>query len=240
MAVMPRRALDGLSIRATPFDLMGNGEPVPLLTSAQRQQLASLATKLNVRSGHILYREDTLATAIFICADGAVKSYRELPSGTRRVAMFLFGGDIFGLAENGRYVNTAQAIATSTVYRIPVDVLTALLRQDPELDFQFLCKVTHELREAQRRIIAMGRRDATGRVAMFLHMIRRRHPGRLARNVIPLPMSRSDIAGYLGLSLEAVSRATGALVKEGLLAFDGRHSVRILDPAKLDKLAADV
>jgi CRP/FNR family transcriptional regulator len=237
---MPRRAVDALSIRATPFDLMGNGEAVPLLTSAQRQQLASVATKLQVRSGHVLYREDTLAESIFICADGAVKSFRELPSGTRRVAMFLFAGDIFGLAENGRYVNTAQTIAPSTVYRIPVDVLTALLRQDPELDFQFLCKVTHELREAQRRIIAMGRRDATGRFAMFLHMIRRRHPGRFAKSVIPLPMSRSDIAAYLGLSLEAVSRATGSLVKDGLLAFDGRHSVRVLDEARLDRLAADV
>jgi len=237
---MPRRVLDALSIRATPFDLMGNGEPMPLLTSAQRQQLVSVATKLTVKSGHILYREDTLAEFIFVCAEGAVKSYRELPSGTRRVAMFLFGGDIFGLAENGRYVNTAQAISPSTIYRLPVDVLTALLRQDPDLDFQFLCKVTHELREAQRRIIAMGRRDAAGRVAMFLHMIRRRQSGRLEHNTIPLPMSRSDIAGYLGLSLEAVSRATGALVKDGMLAFDGRHSVRILDADRLDKLAADV
>jgi len=220
---------------------MGNGEPVPLLTSAQRQQLVSVATKLTVRAGHVLYREDTVATSIFVCADGAVKSFRELPSGTRRVAMFLFGGDIFGLAENGRYVNTAQAIVPSTIYRLPVDVLTALLRQDPELDFQFLCKVTHELREAQRRIIAMGRRDATGRVAMFLLMIRRRHPsGRLQGNAIPLPMSRSDIAGYLGLSLEAVSRATGSMVKDGMLAFDGRHSVRVLDQERLDKLAADL
>ena len=81
---------------------------------------------------------------------GVVKSFRELPSGKRRVATFLFPDDIFGLSEAGRYVNTTQTVTAATIYELDTERLKALLLQDPQLQIQFLCKVTHELREAQR------------------------------------------------------------------------------------------
>ena len=87
-----------------------------------------------------------------------------------------------------------------------------MLRRDPELQLAFLCKVTHELREAQRRAMAIGRRDAAGRLAMFLIMLRDHLGGRDADpNCVPLVMSRSDIADFLALSLEAMSRASADL-----------------------------
>jgi CRP-like cAMP-binding protein len=175
-----------------------------------------------------------------VVAEGIVKSFRDLPSGKRRIAAFLFPSDLFGLAENGRYVNTAQAITRVTVYRLPSDQLAEVLRRDADLQFQFLCKVTHELRESQRRAILITRRDAPGRLAMFLRGVGRHLADVDEPDVIALPMSRSEIAEFLALSLETVSRATVALEKRGLVAFEGRHSVRILDPIRLGKLAAKV
>jgi CRP/FNR family transcriptional regulator len=212
----------------------------PLLTPRQRQQLLGIATRLRVPARLVLYREETEATSIFIVAGGVVKTFRDLPSGRRWVTAFLFRNDLFGLAEKGVYVRTAQAITPVTLYRIKYDALTDMLRRDPELEFQFLCKVTHELREAQRQTIVVGRKDAPGRLAMFIQELEEhtRRPNDGGRSVIDMPMSRSDTASYLGLSLESVSRATRALERQGIVKFIDRHRLRILNHTKFDRLVS--
>jgi CRP/FNR family transcriptional regulator len=185
-----------------------------------------------------LYREESVAHWIFIVSHGVMKAYRDLPSGKQRIMAFLFPHDLFGLAESGHYVNTLQSVTAVTLYRIEVATLTAMLHRDSELEFQFLTKVTHELRESLRRGLVIGRRDAVGRVAMFLRMLEQRmhsHPNTMH---IDIPMSRSDMANYLGLSLEAVSRACRTLERTGVVAFDGLHAARVVNRARLDKLAA--
>ena len=226
------------SIRAITFGKSQDVGAKRLLTVRERQKLANIGTRMKVPARSILCREETDADWIFIVTEGVVKSFRELPSGKRRLAAFLFAADVFGLAENGRYVNTAQAITGVTLYRIPIDSLTALFNRDPELGFKFLVKATHELRAAQRRAIVLTRRDALGRLAMFLRMLEKDGPRVSERGVISIPMSRSDIADYLGMSLEAVSRASSGLARHGLVAFDGRHIVRIIDRKRFDELVA--
>jgi CRP-like cAMP-binding protein len=151
---------------------------------------------------------------------------------------FLFQDDIFGLAESGLYVNTTQAVTPVTLYRIEVPTLTAMFRRDSDLQFQFLCKVTDVLRSSFRKQILVGRRDAAGRVAMFLRMLEHEMCDKGEESDIDIPMSRSDIANYLGLSLEAVSRACRALEQKGIVDFIGRHSARIVNRQRFDKLTS--
>jgi CRP-like cAMP-binding protein len=185
----------------------------------------------------VLYREDTAATCVFINAEGVVKAFKDLPSGRRWVTAFLYPDDVFGLAENGLYIRTAQAVTHATLYRIKVDTLLETLRHDPDLQFQFLCKLTHELREAQRQTIAVGRRDAVGRLTMFIRQLERSSGAQArASRDIEMPMSRSDIASYLGLSLESVSRASRVLERRGIVCFPSRHVVRILNQAQFDRI----
>jgi CRP-like cAMP-binding protein len=167
-----------------------------------------------------------------------VKSFRDLASGRRRIVTFLFQRDVFGLAETGRYVNTTKTITESLLYRIPYETLSAALQRDAELQFRFLCKVTDKLREAQRQAIVLGRRDAIGRLAMFFKMLESYGVGQHPRGLIPLPMRRTDIAEYLGLSAEAVSRAARLLAVRRIVAFVGGHSVRVKDRAGFESLVA--
>lgn len=211
-----------------------------LLTTEQRNSLTKIGTRVVAPARTVFYSEDTPATDIYICISGAARSFRMLRNGGRRIQVFLFAEDVFGLAEDGRYLNSVQAIVPSTVLRLPRPALAALLLSDPDLEFQFLCKVTYELREAQRRSIVLTRRDAAGRLAMFLTMMRKQQRGKATRELIPLPMSRSDVAAFIGHSLEAVSRATTELKAQGIIAFQGAHLVKVLDPVRLDKLASDV
>jgi CRP/FNR family transcriptional regulator, anaerobic regulatory protein len=229
-------------MHAIPFDTVSAaGVATQLLTERHRQNLVGLATPLNVPRRTIVYRQDTLARSIFMIADGVVKSYRDLTSGKRRILAFLFPGDVFGLAEKGQFVNTTQTVTRATIYRIPVDALKDLLRRDPDLQFRFLCKVTHQLREAQRHTILVSGHTAAGKIALFLKMLERDghwHPDHSAPRCIAMPMTRADIADYLGMSAEAVSRCTSRLVRRGIVAFPDRHRVRILNPAELDRLAS--
>jgi CRP-like cAMP-binding protein len=231
---------DAPSLRAMTFRAISGSHPVRLLSKAQRQQVASIATRLRLRPRAFIYREETPARWVFIIASGVVKSFRDLPSGKRRIAAFLFPEDIFGLAENGHYVNTAQAVTDVRLYRLPLDDLERLFVRDGELQLQFLCKVTHALRQAQRQKIVLTRRDAAGRVAMFLSMLERRASEAGDTSAISVPMSRSDVASYLGLSLEAVSRATASLTRCRTIAFVDRHTVRVVDRDRFDQLVADV
>ena len=236
----PKTADREPTIRVTPYlELPPHG--TPLLTERQRQALIQLATRLRLPSRTIVYEEDSPAKWLFIVADGAVKTFRDLPSGRRRIANFLFRGDIFGLAEKGKYVNTAQALTRSSLYRIGLAELTDAFHHDVSLQYIFLCKVTHELREQQRRAIAIARRDAPGRLAMFLVMLRSHLFGPEShQELIPLVMSRSDIADFLALSREATSRASTELERRGLVEFQRGRMVKIIDDAKLTQLAAAV
>ena len=189
------------TLRAIPFTASGGAEAL-LLSSAQREQLAQIGVRIRLPARMVILREESPADWVFAISDGCVKCYRELPSGKRALSAFLFSHDIFGLAENGRYVNTVQAISNVTLFRVPTMELANLLKQDGNLQFQFLSKVTHELRSAQRRATMINRRDAVGRFAMFIALMGNRSPvltdgqevaladGALRHRRLPRPVAR--------------------------------------------------
>ena len=246
-AIVPKRAVKRFgaappppSLRGLPF-LKSTAENEVRLTAPQREQLMQIGLRMRVPARTVIYREGDPADAVFVVMEGAVKCYRHLPSGKRVLSAFLFARDLFGLAEDACYVNTAQAASETVMYRLPLVDLTVLLKQDGELQFQFLSKILHELREAQRRAILVNRRDAPGRLAMFLAlMASRQGPLATQHGKVMLPMTRSDIADYMGLSLESVSRAAAQLERKGVASFAGRHEASILDRGRLAKLASAV
>jgi len=222
---------------AIPFLKTAGTGPVELLSDAQRQQLVRSAAVRHFPARTIVYRTGTAADSVFVIGEGVVKSYRDLASGRRRIAAFLFARDLFGLAEAGHYVNTVETITPVRAYEISVEALTELFQREPGIELQFLCKLVHVLREAQHHAIIIGRRDAVGRLAMLLRLLQKQSL-QGGRKDIALPMSRSDIANYLGMSLEAVSRASRRLELQGMVEFVGRHEVRILDRQRFEALAA--
>ncbi|HEX4971624.1 MAG TPA: Crp/Fnr family transcriptional regulator [Steroidobacteraceae bacterium] len=223
---------------AIPFLKEASGsDPVELLSDAQREKLVRLATVRELPARTVVYRAGSPADSVFIIGEGVVKSYRDLASGRRRIAAFFFARDLFGLAEAGYYVNTVQTITPVRLYDIKLEALTALFKREPDIELQFLCKVVHVLREVQHHTIIIGRRDAAGRLAMLLRLLQKQSLAQGHRD-IALPMSRSDIANYLGLSPEAVSRASRRLERQGIVEFHGRGEVRVIDRQRFAAIAA--
>jgi CRP-like cAMP-binding protein len=218
-------------LRGLPF-LTSVGQDEITLSSGQREALLQIGLRTCLRPNRPIYSSGAPADWVFVVAEGVVKCFRDLSSGRRAVCAFLFARDLFGLAENGRYLNSARSVTAVTLYRLPLQQLAELLKQDGQLQFHFLSKITHELRESHRRALILGRRDAIGRMAMFIALMAGRsgaHDGR--GPIVALPMTRTDMADFLSLSLEAVSRASAELERRGLVTFPDRHHVRILRSA---------
>ena len=183
-----------------------------------------------------LYREGDRADAVFNLSNGVVKSYKRL-DGAEHIVGFLFPGDLVGLAEEGTYANSVKAATEVTGYRIPVVALETMMRRDPALEFHVIVKLCHELREAQRHAFLLSKRSALAKIALFLHMLEAyQRTGAEPTQEVYIPMSRSDIAAYVSMSLEAVSRSFKTLAG-GAIAFRDRHHARILSHSQLEALA---
>src|SRR5579875_2469025 len=170
-------------------------------------------------------------------AAGVVKAFRTLTDGRQRIVAFLFAEDLIGLAEEGVYVNQAEAVTAVTAYRIPLRALDNLARTDPTLDYSLLLKLTHELRAAQCHALILARHDAVGRIAMFIAMLQRLQQERgVNGDEIRLPMSRSDIADYVGMPLSTVSRSFRSLIAGNIVRFTDRRHLRIIDRARFEEL----
>ena len=188
-----------------------------------------------------IYSEGQHTDAAFNIITGVVKAYKTAPDGSEHVTAFLFPDDIFGLSEEGKHTNSTKALTPLALYRFPVATLRSRLAKDADLEFHVICKLLHELRETQRHAFLLARRRALSKVAMFLQLLENLQAARGERTAeIYLPMTRSDIGEYLGISLEAVSRAFRILTTRGVIKSRDRRHLKIADRSTFDKIAADI
>ncbi|CAN7713999.1 Crp/Fnr family transcriptional regulator [Caballeronia sp. dw_19] len=226
------------SIYATPFQRSGDGAAVELLSVSEQDELIGISRLINVRRHTVLYPEGGQALFVYNIVSGVAQTYQLQPNGDRRITSFLFPRDLMGLSENGTYVATAQSLTPVIAYKIPIDALGAILERDPRLDINLLCKLCHELRQSQHHTITVSKNDGPARLANFLLWIERAYvtPGQPVGELM-LPMTRHDVADYVGLSVESVSRALHSLESQGAILRNGPRFITLLDISKLRRLA---
>jgi CRP/FNR family transcriptional regulator len=193
-----------------------------------------------------LFRSGDAQTLLYVVRAGALKTVALGADGEENVLGFHVPGEIIGLdaLANGHHLCEAVALADSQVCGIPYSELTNLVAGEPELgrhQFQLFGKGTLD---SQDHVQLLMRRQADERIAMFLlsmlHRVRRgvEETGDEADALITLPMSREDMARYLGLALETVSRGLTRLQERNVIEVSGRQ-IRVLDQAALEALAGD-
>ena len=204
------------------------------LGSRERHQLSLISTVLKLPPRTPLFLQGDSARWVYTIAEGSVCVSRMLPNGKRRVLAFVFPGDICGLARRGVYLNSARTITPATVMRIPVDALQTLMMRNADLQFGFICKVTHILREAQRQMLMLSRKDPVERVALFISKIEHAQ-GADTPKTIPLAMGRADAASYLDLSPDDVAQAMRELIDAGAIERVGHMEIRIANRRRFQK-----
>jgi CRP/FNR family transcriptional regulator, nitrogen fixation regulation protein len=153
-----------------------------------------------------IFGENEPADYLYKVISGSVRTYKILSDGRRQVGGFYLPGDIFGLEFTDEHTLSADAITDCKVLVVKRSALNALAGRDASVAQQLLALTGRELRRVQDRILLLIK-CARERVASFLLEMAERASG----NIIELPMSRQDIADYLGLSVETVSRTLTSL-----------------------------
>ena len=168
--------------------------------------------------GAVLIREGDEAPYVFNITSGSVRVFKRLPNGRRQIIGFLFRGDFLGLAVGNTYVFTAEAMERSSLCRFGKAAFRALIRDDPPLEHALLNRISHELAAAQNQMLLLGRKTAIERLASFLLDLPNYDLSRPAgAGRVRLPMTRGEIADYLGLTIETVSRMVTRLKTQGVI-----------------------
>lgn len=202
------------------------------------RQLSAISDHQVFGPGEILVREGDPATNLFNITSGSVRVYKLLPDGRRQIVGFLFPGDFLGLATGDRYAFSAEALSSGSACRFQKKAYRKLLAEQPDLEAALLDRASHELQAAHNQMLLLGRKTAVERLASFLVDLaaRDRKAGGGGR-IIQLPMTRAEIADYLGLTTETVSRVTSRLKTRGVIRLLSLHSLSIERPAELAELA---
>lgn len=165
-----------------------------------------------------IFEQSGVAGSLYLLVTGIVQVSRMLPDGERHIVAFHWPGDLFGLEETGFYFNTAETVTPCTVYELPVRKVDMFLEENPRVQRHVLVHTIHELRAAQRQMIVVGRLKTSRALAAFLlDCAQHAQYFNEAEQRLDLPMSRYDIADYLGTAPESVTRAFSRLENEGLL-----------------------
>lgn len=208
------------------------------LGPVEQARVASIMSQVEIGQGATVFAESDTASHVYNITSGAVKVYKLLADGRRAITGFLFPGDFLGLTHRRSYAFSAEALEPTRLCRFPRENLVKLLEELPTLERQLLGRASHELAAAQDQMLLLGRKTAKERLASFLILLShaaRRHgqPG----DPVDLPMGRADIADYLGLTIETISRTFTQLKRDGAIALLEGNRVRLAKIAVLKDLA---
>jgi len=208
------------------------------LSGGELQKMACSSVTVMLDEGEALFHEGDENAFVFNVVDGALKLYRLLPDGRRQITGFLFRGDFLGLGGRGPATFTAQSLATTKTCRFRRGDFDRLMAALPALERRLVSIAGDELLAAQEQIVLLGRKTAKERLASFLIRSAERQTalGGPADRV-HLPMSRLDIADYLGLTIETVSRTFTQLKTSNLIRLSAVDEVALVQRDALDALA---
>jgi CRP-like cAMP-binding protein len=181
-----------------------------------------------------IYGENEPAEYLYKVVSGAVRTYKVLVDGRRQIGGFYLPGDMFGLETGDEHTFSAEAITDCKIIVIKRSAVVALAARDNDVARQMWQLTARELQRAQDRILVLIK-SAQERVAGFLlEMADRGSDG----GAVELPMSRQDIADYLGLTIETVSRTLTQLEKSATIALPTSRRIVLRNRSALNRLNA--
>ncbi|MFV0279922.1 MAG: Crp/Fnr family transcriptional regulator [Rhodoblastus sp.] len=186
----------------------------------------------------VLFDQETPVEHVFTVVQGVARLYKLLPDGRRQIVGFALPGDFLGLALADGYGYCADAVTPVTVCRFSRQSFAEYADRHPQMLRRLYDMATHELALAQQQMVLLGRRDALEKLAAFLLGLQKRWARVSGKQsaTIDLPMGRQDIADFLGLTIETVSRTLNRMARDKTIVIvpDG---VRLLDLERLEALA---
>lgn len=210
--------------RSNPIRFAASGlMAMPPAATAKDHVLAPLeprATTLRAERDEEIFAQDEQASYCYLVVSGCVRTVQLMEDGRRQVGEFLFTGDLFGWDALDTHDFSAEAVTPVTLRRFARRDVDALADQDRDVARRLRDLSAKRLRSGREHMVLLGRKTASERIASFLLKMAER-VARDGCSAIELPMSRSDMGDYLGLTIETVCRRLTQLRQEGTITVKG-------------------
>jgi CRP/FNR family transcriptional regulator len=200
-------------------------------------ELERVSKRRSLEPHAYLFDQYSEARGAYILEEGVIMIERSSASGRRQILGFSYPGDFVGLTHNDYFEYSVQSLTEATVREFPIADFKRLSDASPELKANVNRIGGGVFSHAIDQVFALGQKRAHERVCFLLAQIRRRGVGP-DENTVELPMTRQDIADYLGLTMETVSRAMRRLRDEGIIETEGSQIVTLLQPDLVVRLGS--
>lgn len=224
----PARAL------ASPHAIASGRAP----SGAEADPLERLGIAAKYEKNRTIYYEGDEAGQYFRVRAGTVRLCKVTEDGRRQIAAFLTAGDLFGWTDQVAFNFSAEAVTDAVVEKYQRQRVEASVKANPGMERRILALLSNQLACAHEHLLLLGRMTASERIAAFLlDLVRRQRRANGATATIELHMNRKDMADYLGLTVETVSRTMSALKRKGIIDFAVPDNVQLKQSAALERLA---
>ena len=193
-----------------------------------------VGTSFNYARDEEIFGDGEETQFIYKVVTGAVRTSKIMRDGRRQIGRFYLPGEFFGLELGEQHHLTAEAIADSKILLFKRRQIEAMAQRNMDAAREMWLMTADHLRQAEDHLLLLGRKTALERLAAFLIEMDLRHDN---SGLFELPMSRRDIADYLGLTLETVSRGFSELQKQRALELDGARHVVLRNRSLLDTMS---
>lgn len=227
--------INKVSIKTSLSSCFGNNVKEIESSNEFFNELADKAEEVTIGAHEYLFRENDPSGYVYVPVSGALMLERSTSTGSRQVFAFLFTGNIIGNAKDTWYTFSAKTLTESTVIKINQKIIRDIFDKYPIIAQRYQEMMQHILSLILDQLFIMGQKTAHQRIAHFLLDMEHRLGHGSTR--FHLPMSRQDIADYLGMSLETGSRGFSKLKREGLIQIDSNYQITILDGVSLKAYA---
>ena len=208
------------------------------LDAPSQERLFCLTETQKIRAKQAVFYEGDSCSHLFEVIEGVVGLYKLTPDGRRQIIGFAYPGQLLGTGFHPTHAYTAEAISDAKLCRYPRAKLEMIIEEIPGLGNRLLAMTASALSAAHDQMLLLGRKTAIEKVASFvLHLSEMNEERGDDPETVFLPMTRGDIADYLGLAVETVSRVITKLRGVGIIDLHHSNHVRLRDMDRLMDLA---
>jgi CRP/FNR family nitrogen fixation transcriptional regulator len=207
--------------------------PVPLQEEGSPEAFRAPGTVHYFAQDRQIFAGGDAVEHLYRVVSGVVRACKFLSDGRRQIESFYVAGDVFGLEAGMEYSLSAEAVTDCTVVAFRRKAVDALAQKDAALALQLMIAMMQALAQARSHALLLGRRGAAEKVASFLTEWASHSS---CDGLVNLAMTRQDVADYLGLTIETVSRTLTQLERDHLIALPNTRQIRLCNRAALESL----
>ena len=220
--------------RASPAS-RGDGDKTAPVTRDELKALDQIGSHIHIVQNQTIFSQGEPVNHAYKIVSGVVRLCKHLPDGRRQIAQFLFPGDYFSFITIGDHGFSAEAVVDLTLLSFPQKHVERLCQENPNLRVRLFELLSQRVHDIQNHLTMIGRQTAKERVAAFLLLLADRMSSDGA--LVNVPMNRQDIADYLSLTMETVSRTLSRLKATRIISVPNLHQLELRNSAALYTLA---